>query len=96
MSSCEYDRPVGVQLGFAIMLPVCARHKEGPPANLASGVGARVVAQAQSERAASMAAHVRMDMCLGSASFDNNGMLRAFASDTNAPQLMRCRPPAGA
>jgi hypothetical protein len=89
MSACEYDRPVGVQFGRAIMLPVCARHGEGPPAVselrvVVSGLCV-VDAQPQIERAASMAAHVRMDMCRGSAWLDNNAMLRAFARDTNEP-----------
>jgi hypothetical protein len=96
MSACEYDRPVGTQLGFAIMLPVVPMHGEGPPAILASCVGSRVVAQPQIERAASKAAHVRMDMCVGSAWFDNNAIVRALALDTNAPQLMRCGLPADA
>lgn len=90
MSACEYDRPVETQLGFAIMLPVCPMHGEGPPAILVSGVGSCVVAQPQIDRTASKAAHARMDMWVGSAWFDNNVMVRAFALDTNASQLMRC------
>jgi hypothetical protein len=90
MSACEYDRPVGTQLGFAIMLPVRPMHGEGPPAILVSGVGSWVVAQPQIDKTASKAAHARMVMCVGSAWFDNNTMVRAFALDTNAPPLMRC------
>lgn len=78
MSAREYDCAVGVQLGFAIMLPVCARQCEGPPASCVSGVGAGVLAQPQSAKAASKAAHVRMDMEIRSAWFDNKLMIRAF------------------